>query len=155
MKYLTTAPAREIEGDSKLLCFRTRRHRNRNGRLAQKETPFATRTFESYSQSLEHHDQPLVHLLRRFGDLIPSYKGDPRVTQGSPLGPSMYAESIELSYMSFDMIKNFAKIRIEWVDCLSMHLEFDSRTKTLKVFRYPSYCRIMYAMRGESTLLSQ
>jgi len=67
----------------------------------------------------------------------------------------MYAESIELSYVSFDMIQKFAKIRIEWVDCLSMHMEFDSRTKTLKLFRCPSYCRIMYAMRGESTLLSQ
>ena len=68
---------------------------------------------------------------------------------------SPFTEHIELSHVSFDMIQNFAKVRIEWVDCLSMHLEFDSRTRTLKVFRFPSFCRIMCRKRGKESLLSE
>jgi hypothetical protein len=47
-----------------------------------------------------------------------------------------------------------AGVRIQWVDCLSLHLEFDSRSKTLKVFRFPSLCLIMYR-NNDRSLLSQ
>lgn len=34
-------------------------------------------------------------------------------------------------------------IRVVWVDCLSLHLEFDRRTMTLKLFRFPSFCAML------------
>jgi len=36
-----------------------------------------------------------------------------------------------------------ASVKIEWVDCASLHLEFDSSTKSLKLFRFPSLCYLM------------
>ncbi|MCJ1400648.1 hypothetical protein MMC11_003856 [Xylographa trunciseda] len=118
-------------------------------------TPFESKVFDNYSRNLDFDDQPLIRLLRQFGDLIPDFKGDSRTTPALGGGVSPFTEYIELSHVSFDMIQNFAKVRIEWVDCLSMHLEFDSRTRTLKVFRFPSLCRIMYRKRGKGSLLSQ
>ncbi|KAH9205991.1 hypothetical protein DL95DRAFT_241707, partial [Leptodontidium sp. 2 PMI_412] len=43
----------------------------------------------------------------------------------------------------FYTLHNVMKIQIEWVDCLSLHLEFDNQSKVLKLFRFPSICLLM------------
>jgi len=52
-------------------------------------------------------------------------------------------EMIDPNYIGFHILHRVASVKIEWVDNLSLHLEFDSHAKTLKVFRFPSLCRIM------------
>jgi hypothetical protein len=37
-------------------------------------------------------------------------------------------------------LQSIAKIRIQWVDVLAPHMEFDKATNTLFLFRYPSFC---------------
>jgi len=46
-----------------------------------------------------------------------------------------------------------ADVKVEWVNSLSLHLEFDNVRRRLKVFRFPSFCRLMYSQ--ETTLLSR
>lgn len=41
-----------------------------------------------------------------------------------------------------------------WVNTLNLHLEFDQARKTLKVFRYPSFCRLLYR-EVDKTLLDR
>jgi hypothetical protein len=45
-----------------------------------------------------------------------------------------------------------ANIEVEWVDSLSLHLEFDKSTKILKLFRLPSLCLLMCCCENESPL---
>ncbi|MCJ1393043.1 hypothetical protein MMC18_005915 [Xylographa bjoerkii] len=82
----------------------------RNLTTAREEhTHFESKTFDHYTRNLDFDDQPLVRLLRQFGDLIPDFKGDARTTQALGGGVSPFSEYIELSHVSFDMILNFAK----------------------------------------------
>ncbi|PVH79052.1 hypothetical protein DL98DRAFT_589829 [Cadophora sp. DSE1049] len=100
-----------------------------------------TKTFHSFSEDLEHSDQPLSTMLDRFGEIIPKYSRTSFSGPGSPFPRA--EEMIEVSMLCFYTMHKVASISIEWVDCLSLHLEFDRQTKILKLFRFPSLCLIM------------
>jgi hypothetical protein len=112
----------------------------------------STRKFSMYAQSFQYIDVPLHNLLTRFGDLIPDlgtisaqekwYTGD-RAT-----------ESIIPQHVCWYTLQKVAELRIEWVSAISLHLELDSGKRTLKLFRYPSYARMMSCNR-KGNLLSQ
>ena len=47
-----------------------------------------------------------------------------------------------VSTINYHSLRTIGKVRLEWVDNLSCHLNFDSRTRTLSVFRFPSFCAV-------------
>jgi hypothetical protein len=57
-------------------------------------------------------------------------------------------------YVCYQTLRNVCRVEIEWVDALGLHLEFNSTRKVLKVFRFPSFCRLMYRHKQRG-LLSQ
>ncbi|KAF8865228.1 hypothetical protein BDZ45DRAFT_684279 [Acephala macrosclerotiorum] len=108
------------------------------------------KTFAIYEQPLEsndHLDQPLYTLLGSFGKIIPQRNRQSSITGHStpllalPARPDEHW--IELSLLCFHTLEKVAFIKVEWVDSLSLHLEFDRSTKVLKLFRLPSLCLIM------------
>lgn len=114
----------------------------RRRRRAQKET------FTSFSQTLkdnDHIDQPLPVLLGSFGKLIPQRQRKWVVGNMTPASVREGHEEdwIELSLLCFHALNKVANVKIEWVDSLALHLEFDNKTKVLKVFRLPSLCLLM------------
>jgi len=129
----------------------TKRSRIRRGpRYSSK-----TKTFTSFRQPLDNIDQPLYTVLRRFGTIIPEpYKDSSATHELASTQPGRNEGGNDLSLVCFHILHRFAGIEIEWVDCLSLHLEFDSRTKTLKLFRFPSLCFIMCSNTDQS-LMSQ
>lgn len=119
--------------------------RNPRGSSFRREPLRTRRTFISYrQQGFENYDQPLYLFLKRFGNLIPEIKVD-------LLGE---AELIAVSYVCFAMLDKVTEVKIEWVNSLSLHLEFDNNRRVLKMFKFPSYCKLMYEGR-DSTLLSR
>lgn len=95
----------------------------------------SSRTFTSYrQQGFDGIDQPLFIFLRKFGSLIPEPGAG---LAGAP-------ELITVSYVCFAMLDKVADVKIEWVNSLSLHLEFDNVQRVLKVFRFPSFCMLMY-----------
>ncbi|KAI7786143.1 phosphotransferase [Diaporthe eres] len=52
-------------------------------------------------------------------------------------------KSIIASNVNYYILSKVTGIRVVWVDCLSLHLEFDRRTMTLKLFRFPSFCAML------------
>ncbi|KAI7973190.1 hypothetical protein EIK77_004467 [Talaromyces pinophilus] len=79
----------------------------------------------------------LADLLRNLcgGKLPISYNAGPRVgTSGDIL------ETTNLNYYTLSKVAN---IQILWVDSLLQHLDFDRRSKTLKIFRFPSFCYLL------------
>ncbi|PVH81339.1 hypothetical protein DL98DRAFT_416897 [Cadophora sp. DSE1049] len=50
---------------------------------------------------------------------------------------------IDVTNISFFTLSRMSKVEIEWVDCLSLHLELDLLLGKLKLFRFPSICVVM------------
>lgn len=97
-------------------------------------------TIRSYEHSIENIDMPFCQYLSMFGRLIPEVK------------VMANKEQIVASHICYDTLYKVAEIKIEWVNSLSLHLEFDTVRKTLKVFKFPSFCRLMY---HERTVISK
>ena len=97
-------------------------------------------------------DRPIQQLLRRFGSLLP----EAECVRGSQQAPGLEAgsECIIAAYISFQSLQQMLNIRLEWVDVLNQHLEFDQRKRVLRVFKLPSICRLMYR-EEEGTLLNR
>ncbi|KAH8602771.1 hypothetical protein B0O99DRAFT_9013 [Bisporella sp. PMI_857] len=104
-----------------------------------------TRKYTSFKQSFEHIDIPFYSLLRHFGDLIP----DPRTSWRS-LG-DQENDVVYAKLVCFAALQQSTGVNIEWVSSLALHLELDSGNNTLKLFRYPSFCRIMI-VEGSSNI---
>ena len=91
-----------------------------------------------------------------FGNIIPQIDATSGELNHLPLsptvsGPPQSSEYLVFSYLSYNISTRVAQIKIEWVDCINPHLEFDERRRLLKLFRFPSFCRLAYPMKGGKT----
>jgi hypothetical protein len=100
-----------------------------------------TRKYSSFRQGFDYIDLPLDTMLDHFGCLIPM----PRIHPLHPqwLSGNQQNEVIMVHSICFNTLQQIAGLRIEWVSSLTLHLELDSERKTLKLFQYPSFCRMM------------
>ena len=100
-----------------------------------------TRKYSSYRQSFEHIAHPLDIMLGHFGCLIPM----PRIHPLHPqwLSGNQQSEVIMVQSICFNTLQQISGLNIEWVSSLTLHLELDRKRKTLKLFQYPSFCRMM------------
>lgn len=109
-----------------------------------------TRKYFTYRLGFEYIDFPFYNLLSRFGDLIPESRAltiyEPPAARPGDL------ESIYVASVCFQALHEFAELNIEWVTSLSLHLELDSSRKTLKVFQFPSFCRLMTVEKKNNIL---
>ena len=78
--------------------------------------------------------------LRHFGNLLPARRRDSVLeasqrdkiaSSWSPISPTKF---------NIQVLSTFLRIRIQWVDTLALHLDYDQTTRTLSLFRYPSFC---------------
>jgi hypothetical protein len=92
-------------------------------------------------------DQPLRVMLNRY-KVIPIRSRDDMNRDGWEITEP--SESILVSFVCFQSLQNVASIEIEWVDELSLHLEFNRVARRLKIFRFPSFCRLMYSSSDRS-----
>ncbi|KAL2064597.1 hypothetical protein VTL71DRAFT_3734 [Oculimacula yallundae] len=101
-------------------------------------------TFTRMKQDLQLADQPLPALLKAFGNILPQSKQPSFSGQITPFASHQRPEElIEASTLCLYNLHNLMEIRIEWVDCLSLHLEYNNKTKVLRVYRFPSFCLLM------------
>lgn len=114
------------------------------------------KTYCTYQQNLEYQDRPLSLLLQRFGKIIPMRNATRNTLAHTPGAAEMSRSAdeswIELSTICYHTLYRISGITIEWVDCLSLHLEFDPYTRTVKIFRFPSVCLVMAESEQPSTL---
>jgi hypothetical protein len=119
------------------------------------QKPLRTQMYWTFQQDLSQVQQPLNSLFRVFGHLIPQPEPPPSSVERVPAGNPYYSEYIILSCICYNTLHKVAKIKIEWVDVLNLHLEFDEASKVLKIFRFPSFCRMIYAGEGGFTFLNR
>jgi hypothetical protein len=82
-------------------------------------------------------DKDLPTLLRHFGQILP-----PWIPDSNP-NSLRFGDTLFSGNLSYEAMLRTAKIRIAWVDSFPLHLEFDARTVTLKMFRFPSFCAML------------
>jgi hypothetical protein len=111
-----------------------------NSRLGQNILLEAENSSQIYSYSnlrrpiskIFHHFQPHYADVKEVEDPL----GDLRNQSGGGMSNDVLYES-SLNYFSLSTI---GRVRITWVDTLTSHLAFDRSTRTLSIFRFPSFC---------------
>ncbi|KAI4188463.1 MAG: hypothetical protein L6R41_002142 [Letrouitia leprolyta] len=53
-------------------------------------------------------------------------------------------EAIGSDMLNASLLDSIGHIKLKWVDIMSCHLEFDKRTNTVFLFRFPSFCAVHY-----------
>lgn len=106
-----------------------------------KVTPLSY-TFAHYSKTFQDIDQPFFLFLRKFGTVVPEHG----------ITPPQREEVISAGFVCFAMLSRVVKVKVEWVNSLNSHLEFDHTRKTLRIFRFPSFARMLYR---DSNVLSR
>lgn len=90
------------------------------------------------------------HALKGFGELLPVLDRTGRAKPDHPR--PLFASQINAHVLISVMKINFA-----WTDILGAHLDFDERTRTLYLFRFPSFCVqncYLYSEKSQSSILS-
>lgn len=110
-----------------------------------------SRKYRVFRQGFDYIDLPIYSMLGRFGDLVPSSKFSLLCAEqdlaGCPTRDSIMAQNV-----CFNTLHGLAGLNIEWVTFLTLHLELDSSKRSIKLFQYPSYCRMMAARKNGHVL---
>jgi hypothetical protein len=119
----------------------------------------------SPEQCVSITQQPLHRLLHRFGSLIPrpdDICDSWELMSGSATQAVSYwgsdsalDSSITVHHVCFHTLQKIIEVKIQWVETLNQHLEFDPGKKTLKLFRYPAFCWMMCRNAGFDTFSSR
>lgn len=102
-------------------------------------------THASLTQDIQHcASEPISELLMGFGVLLPSRNlclDDNQNIQHA------FQQEVEVDAKVFNAyaLHCIAGIKIKWTDALSCHLEFNSATKEVSIFRLPSFCQFCLA----------
>ena len=88
---------------------------------------------ESRSLRLELAARPLSVVFRNFHKLLPRRRASGKSSKGA--GATVFVSAI-----NYHSLRIIGRVRIQWVNDMSAHLVFDSRTRTLSLFRFPSFC---------------
>lgn len=88
---------------------------------------------------------PFYQMLMHFGTLLPEVRSSNLTGQcnhnlNTPNDSHFYP-----AYISFNVLRSVAKLRIEWVNTLNLHLQLDERKRILRLYRFPAFCRLLYA----------
>jgi hypothetical protein len=106
-----------------------------------------SRKYRCSRQGFDHVDRAMHTMLSHFGNLIPGPRMQSVLRVENPV-----REVIKAQCVCFATLQQLANLRIIWVSSLALHLELDSNKKTLKLFRYPSFCRMMTVERKSNLL---
>ena len=98
---------------------------------------------------------PMGILLASFGIFIPSRRGPEADSLNT--WPPKYPDSVNLntSVLNAYVLTKIGKLKIEWSEVFGAHLIFDRNTKTLFLFRFPTFCALNCSRAGEQTLFDQ
>jgi hypothetical protein len=112
-----------------------------------------TGIYQQRSANLNEHETtllPLQNILATFGKLIPGHLPSAAVAFPN-IQNDVFQEQLVVSYLNFQTLSEVAGIRISWVNCISLHLDFDEKSRRLKVFRFPSFCKLMCTNAGKES----
>lgn len=129
-----------------LPAFDTRRPSSLNIHRAPGQ-PNSGLVFDDWSVPIGLTDRPLAILLKAFGNLLPARSSSENVA--SELSKQAFSwTSLSSLDVNAYLLHTLLRVNIQWVDTLSLHLDYDKSTKSLSIFRHPSFCLAMLQSKG-------
>lgn len=104
--------------------------------------------FDAFQMPMDLADRETAILLKGLGNLLPSRPpylarlASEASKEASAWLPVVPAE------VNAHILSTILRVRIYWVDVLSLHLDYDQATRTLSFFRFPSFCVATLRSRG-------
>ena len=97
------------------------------------------------SQGGENMHETLFHrMLGQFGSLFPETACSSFPDSMPSTGLAGSENHLTVSYICFNTLQKVGNLRIEWVNTLNLHLQLDVRERVLRLFRFPSFCWLLY-----------
>ncbi|PMD48235.1 hypothetical protein L207DRAFT_626994 [Hyaloscypha variabilis F] len=125
----------------------TRRSSNLNIYRAPGE-PNSGLIFDDWSVSTDLADRPLAILLKAFGNLLPARSRSSENIASELTKQAFSWKALSSSDINGYLLHTLLRVHIRWVDTLSLHLDYDKSTRSLSLFRHPSFCVAMLQSRG-------
>ena len=97
-------------------------------------------TFEVNNYNYNLAGQEPASFLRHFGNLLPARRLDSILEAGQKGEIASSWSLISPTNFNIQVLSNVLRLRVQWVDTLALHLDYDQTTRTLSLFRYPSFC---------------
>ena len=104
--------------------------------------------FDTYRVAADLSDRPLSVLLKAFGNLLPARSSGTTqlASETGKLATSWHP--LYPNETNAYLLHVLLHVNIQWVDSLSLHLDYDKSSKTLSLFSYPSFCLEMLHTHG-------
>ena len=107
--------------------------------------------FDTNKVSADLADRPFFVILKGFGNLLPSPRNISQVaSENSKTAATWF--SLNPAETNAYLLHTLLHVRIRWVDCLALHLDYNKSTRTLSLFSCPSFCVAM--LRSKGTIFS-
>lgn len=104
--------------------------------------------FDTYRVAADLSDRPLSVLLKAFGNLLParSSKAAQLASETGKMASTWHP--LYPNETNAYLLHVLLHVHIQWVDSLSLHLDYDKSSRTLSLFSYPSFCLEMLHTHG-------
>lgn len=93
-------------------------------------------------------DREMAILLKGLGNLLPTRPPDLANLASETSKEASAWSPIVPAEVNAHILTIILRVRIHWVDMLSLHLDYDQATRTLSFFRFPSFCVATAIARG-------
>ena len=114
------------------------------------DQPDSGLVFHTYKMSSDLADRPMSILLKGYGNILPSRSEElTKVACESNASTSSWF-CIDPAEVNAHLLYTLLRVNFHWVDTMALHLDYDTSTRTLSLFRYPSLCAAM--LQSEGTL---
>ncbi|KAE9371883.1 hypothetical protein N431DRAFT_468037 [Stipitochalara longipes BDJ] len=104
--------------------------------------------FDDWSVSMDLADRPLAILLKAFGNILPAGSHSSENIASELTKQAFSWKALTSSDINGYLLHTLLRVNIRWVDTLSLHLDYDKSTRSLSLFRHPSFCVAMLQSRG-------
>ena len=104
--------------------------------------------FDVFEMPMDLADREMAILLKGFGNLLPARPPDLAKLASETSKEASSWSPIVPTEVNAHILSTILRVRIHWVDTLSLHLDYDQATRTLSLFRFPSFCVATLRSRG-------
>ncbi|CAG8166267.1 unnamed protein product [Penicillium nalgiovense] len=112
------------------------------------DQPQSGLVFDTHRIPAELSDRPLSVLLKAFGQLLPARSANSAYLASETGSMASVWKPLHPEETNAYLLHVLLHVNIRWVDILALHLDYDKTTRTLCLFRYPSFCLEMLQSRG-------
>ena len=114
--------------------------------------PHSGLVFDTFKISIDLTDREMAILLKGYGNLLPARPPELAKVASETSKVASAWSPLAPAEMNIDVLSTVLHVRIHWVETIALHLDYDQATRTLSLFRFPSFC--VATLRSEGTLYS-